>query len=531
MKRRQFLMASAATFGVAIVPGLTGVGSAKAQSQSVLKFIPQADLAVIDPHGTPAYVTRNHAMLVYDTLYGVDANNVPQPQMIETGVQSDDGLLWTLTLRDGLKFHDGSPVRGADVVASLNRWMKKDGFAGALANVLVKLDAPDDKTIAFSLSKPFPILPDLLGKMASYSTGIMPERLALTDPNTPVEEIIGSGPYRFVMEERVPGSLNVYEKFDDYVPRSEPAENLAGGKIAHFDRIEWHTIPDPATAAAALQAGEVDWWEQPTPDLLPIFEGSDVSVEVKDRSGALGLLRMNCLQPPFNNPKIREVVLKATNQTQFMLAGVGDNEELWSVPQGFFNPKSALASTEGLDTFVETKDFDALKKELIDAGYKGETVVLLATADYPVINAFGEVAADMMRKLGMNVDLQVQDWATMASRMKNTGPVSDGGYSAFGNFSAGAGAMNPASHTYLRSGKDTAFDGWPDIPEIEVLRAAWFDARTVEEQAEIGRKIQEIALKQVPFVPLGLFYFPTAYKTNLKGILETMPVFWNVERV
>lgn len=529
MKRRQFLIASAATISAAMVADLGS--EAQAQTKKVLKFIPQADLAVIDPHGTPAYVTRNHAMLVYDTLYGVDSNNVPQPQMIEKGVASADGKLWTLTLRSGLKFHDGSPVRGADVVASLNRWMKKDGFAAALANVLTALEAPDDTTITFKLSKPFPILPDLLGKMSSYSTGIMPERLAKTDPATPVAEIIGSGPYRYIMAERVPGSLNVYEKFADYAPRSEPADNLAGGKVAHFDRIEWHTIPDPATAAAALQAGEMDWWEQPTPDLMPLFAGSDVKVEVKDKSGNLGLLRMNCLQPPFNNPKIREVVLKAVNQTQFMLAAVGEDKSLWSVPQGFFNPKSALASTEGLETFTQTKDFDALKKEMVAAGYKGERVVLLATADYPVINAFGQVAADMMRKIGMNVDLQVQDWATMASRMKNKGSVDQGGYSAFGNFSAGAGAMNPASHTYLRSGGERAFDGWPDIPEIEKLRAAWLDAGSVQEQAEIGRKIQEIALKEVPFVPLGLFYFPTAYRSNLKGILDTMPLFWNVDRV
>ncbi len=526
MKRREFLVNSSAV-AVALAFGIPG--RALAQDKKLLKFVPQADLAVIDPHGTPAYVTRNHALMVYDTLYGVDSKNVPQPQMVEKGEVSQDGLLWTLTLREGLKFHDGSPVRGADVVASLKRWMQKDGFAQSLAPLLTELAAPDERTITFKLSKPYPLLPDLLGKMASYSTGIMPERLANTDANTAITEIVGSGPYRYVMEERVPGSLNVYEKFAAYVPRSEPADNLAGGKVAHFDRIEWHTIPDPATAAAALQAGEMDWWEQPTADLLPIFEGSDVSVGVKDKTGNLGLLRLNFLQPPFDNPKIREVVLKAVNQRDYMLAAVGEDESLWSVPQGIFNPKSSLASNVGLDTFTATKDYEALKKELIDAGYKGETIVLLSTADYPVIGAFGEVAADMMRKIGMTVDLQVQDWATMASRMKNKGDPASGGYHAFGNFSAGAGAMNTAAHTYLRSGA-TAFDGWPNIPAIEELRTAWLSASTIEEQAEIGRKIQEIALKEVPFIPLGLFYFPTAYRSDLEGMLDTMPVFWNVSR-
>ncbi|WP_442580339.1 ABC transporter substrate-binding protein [Mesorhizobium sp. ASY16-5R] len=527
MVERRDLIKGSAAVAVALAFGLPG--RALAQDKKVLKFVPQADLAMIDPHGTPAYVTRNHALMVFDTLYGVDSNNVPQPQMVETGQVSDDGLLWTLTLREGLMFHDGSAVRGADVVASLKRWMQKDGFGQALAPALEELAAPDDRTVTFKLSRPFPLLPDLLGKTASYSTGIMPERLAATDANTPLEEIIGSGPYRYVMSERIPGSLNVYKKFAEYAPRSEPADNLAGGKIANFDRIEWHTIPDPATAAAALQGGEVDWWEQPTADLIPIFEGADVTVAVKDTTGNLGLLRLNFLQPPFDNAKIREVVLKAVNQRDYMLAAVGENEALWSVPQGIFNPKSALASTDGLESFIETKNYEALKQELIDAGYKGETIVLLSTADYPVINAFGEVAADMMRKIGMTVDLQVQDWATMASRMKNKGDPASGGYHAFGNFSAGAGAMNTAAHTYLRAGA-TAFDGWPNIPEIEDLRTAWLSAASVEEQAEIGRKIQEVALKEVPFIPLGLFYFPTAFKSDLEGVLDTMPVFWNVDR-
>ncbi|WP_298723716.1 ABC transporter substrate-binding protein [uncultured Ferrovibrio sp.] len=528
IKRRDFLAGSTAAVGAMMVSG--GSFKARAKDTKVLKFVPQADLAVLDPHGTPAYVTRNHAMLVYDTLYGVDSNNVPRPQMVKSGEPSADGKTWTLVLRDGLKFHDGSPVRGVDVVASLKRWMVKDGFAAALAAVLTDLSAPDDKTIVFKLSKPFPILPDLLGKMASFSTGIMPERLAKTDPNTPVPEIIGSGPYRYVMEKRIPGSLNVYERFEDYVPRSEPADNLAGGKIAHFDRIEWHTIPDPATAAAALMSGEIDWWEAPTPDLLPIFKGKDVKVGVKDSSGNIGLLRMNFLQPPFNNRAVREVVLKAVEQTNYMLAAVGEDKSRWSVPQGFFHPKSTLASDFGLSTFVEKKNYEALKQELKAAGYKGEKIVLMSTADFPVIGAFGEVAADMQRKIGMNVDHQVQDWATVSARMKNKGDISAGGYHIFANFVAGAGTFNTAAHTYLRAGA-SAFDGWPNIPAIEELRAAWLEATTVEEQREIGRKLQEICLKEVPFIPLGLFYFPTAYRSNLEGILDTFPVFWNVRRV
>lgn len=529
MKRRQFLQIGAVAFGAGVLPGLNGLARAQA-SGGVLKFVPQADLAVIDPHGSPAYVTRNHASLVFDTLYGVDGNNVPQPQMVEGHVVSEDGKVWTMTLREGLMFHDGSPVQARDAVASVKRWAKRDGFAQALTAALEDLSAPDERTIVFRLSRPLPILPDMLGKMAAYWPAILPERLALTDPFQPLSEIIGSGPYRYVGAERIPGALNVYERFEGYVPRPEPADNLAGGKVAHFDRVEWHTMPDPATAAAALLAGEVDWWEQPTADLAPIFEGTDVTVASKDPGGNIGILRMNFRQKPFDNPAIRRVVLKAVNQRDYMLAAVGEDTRLWSVPQGYFHPKSMLASTEGLETFTAEKDFAALKAELIAAGYQGERIVLLSTADYPVINAFGEVCADMMRRIGMNVDLVVQDWATIAQRMANKESLDQGGYSAYCNFVAGAGTFNTAAHTFLRSNGDGAYYGWPDIPEIEALRAAWLDAATPAEQAEIGRKIQEIALDQVPFVPLGLFYFPTAFRSDLEGMLDTYPVFWNIRR-
>jgi peptide/nickel transport system substrate-binding protein len=529
IKRRHFIGGSAALAGMALSPDFLRQASAQG-APKVLKFVPQADLAVIDPLGTTAYVTRNHAMMIFDTLYGVDNNFQPKPQMVEGHVIEDDAKVWKLTLRQGLKFHDGQPVLARDIVASLKRWMAKDTFSQALVAVLDELSALDDKTVQFRLKKPFPLLPDLLGKIGSYSTAIMPERLAKTDPATALTELIGSGPYRYIASERVPGSLNVYEKFTDYVPRQEPADYLSGGKIAYFDRIEWHTIPDPATAASALQAGEVDWWEQPTPDLLPIFHGGDVKVEIKDKAGNLGLLRLNAKQKPFDNPKIRHIILSAVKQADFMLAAAGEDTTMWRVPVGYFHPDSGMASTEGLETFTKTADYEKVKADLKAAGYNGERVVMMSTADYPTISALSEVAADLFRKIGLNLDFQVQDWATVSARMKNKGDLESGGWSAICNFTAALSTYNPAAHTWLRSNGDRAFDGWPDIPEIEDLRNQWFDAPDANAQAEIGRKIQEVALDKVPYIPLGLYYLPTAYKSELTGMLDGIPLFWNVKR-
>jgi peptide/nickel transport system substrate-binding protein len=271
MKRRTLLTGLAAAGAASLArPALV-----RAQSQTTLKFIPQIDLSFLDPHFTPAYVTRNHAYMVFDTLYGQDGSFAAQPQMVEGHTTEDDGKLWKLTLRPGLVWHDGQPVLARDCVASIRRWAKKDALGDALMQATDELSAPDDKTIRFRLKHPFPLLPDALGHAATYMPAMMPERLAATDSAKQVTDMVGSGPFRYLADQRLAGSRNVYEKFDRYVPRPGGTPDwTAGPKIVHYDRVEWTTIPDSATAAAALQNGEQDWWELiATFDLLPLLAG------------------------------------------------------------------------------------------------------------------------------------------------------------------------------------------------------------------------------------------------------------------
>jgi peptide/nickel transport system substrate-binding protein len=530
MQRRQFLLTAASTIGASIAPGAL-LPAWAADTTRTLKFIPQADLAILDPIGTTAYVTRNHALMVYDTLFGVDEQYNPHPQMLESAVVENDGKLWRLTLRAGLRFHDNEPVLGKDVVASIKRWGKRDIYGGALMAVVDELSASSDRVVEFRLSKPFPLLPNVLGKPISYLPAIMPERIALTDPTKQVSEIIGSGPFKFVAGERNPGALNVYEKFAGYVPRSEAPSYTSGAKIANFDRVEWHTLPDPATAAAALQAGEMDWWEQPTSDLAPLLRSNpDVQVQVTDPAGYCGLLRFNHLQPPFDNAAIRRAILGGILQSDYMLGVVGDNKALWRDGAGFFQPDSPLASKVGLEAFSAKPDLGKVKAAVQAAGYKNERVVMLATADFPVINIMCQIAADMLQKIGMNVDYQAQDWATVSTRMNSKEPLANGGWSVTCNFTSGIGLYNPAAHTWLRSNGAKAFAGWPNIPEIEKLRLDWFEATDLPAQQAICQNIQKVAFDQVPYVPLGFYYQPTAFRSSLTGILKGVPMFYNVRR-
>lgn len=526
VSRRSVLALSAAGFAA---PRL-----AMAQGNNVLRFIAPIDLAFLDPHFTTAYVTRQHGHMVYDTLYGSDAAFSPSPQMVAGHTIENDGKLWSLTLRPGLMWHDGEKVTARDCVASIRRWAKRDALGGALIDATDELSAPDDRTIRFRLKRPFPLLPAALGKVTSPMPAMMPERIAMTDPFTQITEIIGSGPFRFVPGERVAGSRNVYVKFDGYVSRDDgPKEWNAGPKRVHFDRVEWTTIPDAATKLAAMQRGEQDWWENPTHDLLPpLRRNRQITVAVNNPTGTVAMMRPNHLQPPFNNPAIRRAMLHAFSQTDFMQSIVGDDPAMFHVPHGVFCPGTPMASEVGLEPLRGTRDLAKVREMLKQAGYANEKVALLAATDYVSFKAIGEVMADAMARIGMNVDYVATDWGTMLSRRNNRGPVEQGGWSCLNTSWEGADHMDPSNHYAIRGNGDqpSGWPGWCVSPRLEELRTAWFEAPDFAGQQAICRDLQQRCMEEVPSIPLGQYIQPTAYRSNVQGVQQGFPTFWNVRK-
>ena len=322
---------------------------APAWADTTLKVIPQASLRVLDPIWTTAYLTRNHGYLVYDTLFALDANFKVQPQMVDTWTMQDNGLTYTFTLRPGLTFHDGAPVTSRDVIASLKRWGARDLFGQKLMAYTQSLDAVSAATFTLTLKEPFALVLDALAKPSSNVPFIMPERVATTDPQKQIEDYTGSGPFVFVKEEFNPGSKSVYRKFADYVPRSEPASLLAGGKQVYVDRVEWIYIPDANTGVAAMNAGEMDYYENPSIDLLPLMKSNPkIKVEVTDPIGTQVVLRPNHLLPPFNHPKVREALYYILNQEDYLRAIVGD-PSLYKVCPAMFICGAPLETTAGAE--------------------------------------------------------------------------------------------------------------------------------------------------------------------------------------
>ena len=528
MKRRTFLtMAAGALAAPLAAPSLV-----RAESESVLRFIPQSDLTALDPVWTSVYVTRNHGYLVFDTLYGQDSSFRVQPQMVEGAVTEQDGRVWRLKLREGLLFHDGTPVLARDCVASIRRWAKRDAFGQTLMLNTDELSAGDDRTIVFRLKAPFPFLPDALGKIGINMLPIMPERLANTDAFKQVTEMVGSGPFRFLSDERLVGARVAYERFDKYRPREQGTPDwTAGPKIAHFDRVVWNVIPDGATAALAMQNGEADWWEQPLFDLLPLMKKSPGLVtSLVEVTGNIGLLRMNQLFPPFDNPDIRRALLGVLNQADFMTAVVGDDKTAWRGNIGYFAPDTPMASDAGLAVLSGPRDFDKARQAIEKAGYRGEPVVIMTPTDYPRIDALANIAADMMQRCGLKVDLQQMDWGSVIQRRASKAPPDKGGWGVFITTFTGADMSNPAGNLALRGNGANSWFGWPTAPELEKLRDQWLAASDSAEQKRIAVQIQAQAFVDVPFLPLGQFFQPTTRNKSLVGGLEGMPLFWNIRR-
>jgi ABC-type transport system substrate-binding protein len=522
MHRRSFLAASAVALAAPHV--------ARA-AQPVLRMVPQANLTSIDPIWTTANITRNHGFMVYDTLYGLDASLQPQPQMAAGHQIEDDGRTVSIALRDGLSFHDGEKVRAADAVASLRRWMKRNPYGQTLEPVIDELSAVDDTRLRFRLKKPFPLLFNALATIANAAF-VMPERIAATDPFKQINDSTGSGPFRFNKQEFNSGSLVVYERNPAYQPRPDGAVSLtAGPKRVFFDRVEWRIITDAATSAAALQRGEIDWWEQPTPELRALFaKDKNIVVDVLDPLGLCSALRLNASQPPFNDKALRQALLPAIDQADFMAAIVGDDTRDWKKVGGVFTPGTPMANDTDAAKLTGPRDFALAQKLLKQAGYSDQPMRLIGPTDILAPAAMTQVSADVFRRLGFNQDVALSDWGTVIQRRSSREPVEKGGWSALCTSFSSFDFADPAVHPLLRGNGAAAWFGWPVTPELETLRANWFDAPDEAARKAISADIQRVALDEVAFIPLGTYSAFTATRADLTDRVNGFALFWNLRR-
>ena len=501
---------------------------ASANDKKIIRAVPIGDLKVLDPIWTTAYITRNHAYMVWDTLFSLDDQNRPRPQMVDTFGVTDDKLTYTFKLRDGLKWHDGMPVRASDCVASIKRWAAKDGMGRALMQVTASLDIVDDKIFRLVLKRPVGFVLDALGKIDSNVPFMMPERLANTDPNTQITEVIGSGPFRFVKDEWVTGHKVVYEKFKDYLPRSEPASQAAGGKVVKIDRVELLYMPDASVAANALVKGEVDLLEAPSPDLVPLMQTSpDVTVAANDPLGYQLFMVLNHLQPPFDKREARQALMRAVKQSDFMQVTVGDKTP-WKACPAVFGCGTPSESSAGSAEWGY--DLAKAKELLKSSGYDGRTIVVMDPTDNSTLHPPALVAAEAIKQMGAPVEVQSMDWSTLTQRRAAKAPINQGGWNVFVTNATVTGISNPLVNNFVKNCEE-AWYGWPCDPKIVELTQAWAYETDAPKRKQIIDDLQRLHLEDVTNIPLGQYQSVIAYRKELTGILPGPALFyWNIDK-
>lgn len=517
---------------VGFVSGATLLMSALAAAQdgTTVTAVMHSGLRVLDPVITTAHITRDHAYMIYDVLTAVDENFEPQPQMADWTI-SEDGLVYTFALRDGLMFHDGKPVTGKDVVASLERWGKRDSGGQLIFDVTESLEATDEKTVTWTLSKPFAPLLTVISKQSAVPPFIMPARVAATSPDETITEYVGSGPFVFNEKAYEPGVSVTYDKFDDYVPRDEPVSWMAGGKVVNVDHVVWTTMPDALTAMNALAADEIDYIEQVQVDLLPILENAPgVVVELRDALGYVTIGRTNFLYPPFDDVKVRQAALAALGQEDILATMMGD-PEYYTVCGAVFGCGTPLADETGSESITGGPDPEKSRALLKEAGYDGTPIVLMQPTDVIALSNQPVVAAQALREGGFEVDMQPMDWQSVVNRRAMQSKPAEGGWNLFFTNWIVPEISDPLVNVMMSGRGDDGWFGWPTDPEIEAMRADFVAATDEAGRKEVAVRIQAHVMENVNYIHLGEYRIPQARRDTIRDMIPSpVPVFWNLTK-
>ncbi|MER8874772.1 ABC transporter substrate-binding protein [Mesorhizobium sp. M0814] len=528
ISRRELIKAGLAAGAAVSIPSVLRAQTLPADARTVRMVM--GDLSIFDPILTTDTGTVTHGLAIYDTLFALDSKFVPQPQMVGKWGVSEDKKLYTFELRDGLGWHDGSPVTAADCVASIRRWGQVDPGGQLIMARARDISKKDDKTFTIALKEPLGLLLDLLAKLAGPVPFMMREKDADRSATEQVTANVGSGPFKFNEALAKPGASFTYDRNEKYVPREETSDGLAGGKVVRVDRVIWEIIADQQSAFAALQAGEIDYIGTPSPDLYSLIE-SDPNLELRlPKSNEVFFMRMNCLQKPFDNVKARQAMLSLIDQEAVMRTTYPP--EYTRTITSLFGNGTPYSNDENTRWFKKGGDPEKAKQFFMEAGYAGEKVVILDPTDWAAANNMAQLLSATLRKIGVNAELAPSDWGGLVARRANKGSVENGGWSIFITSESDFSRTDPVGNPTLSANGENGWYGWPKSDEYEALRAKWTEVETIEDRIALARKMQQEHWNFVGTVLLGEAVSPTASSKALTGLIS-MPdctPMWNMQK-
>ncbi|MER9871365.1 ABC transporter substrate-binding protein [Mesorhizobium sp. M0136] len=531
ISRRTLIKAGIAAGTALSIPSVVRAQTASSGARTVHMGL-GGDLSGFDPIFSTGTEVADHGTAIYETLFALDSKFMPQPQMVGKWHVSEDKKTYTFELRDGLAWHDGTPVTAADCVASIRRWAQVAAGGQLIMERASDISNKDDKTFTIALKEPLGFLIDFLADVVPPIPFIMREKDASRPASEQVTTKIGSGPFKFNEDLARPGASYTYDRDEKYVPRKERSDGLAGGKIVNVDRVVWNVIADRQTAIAALQAGEIDYYGSPPSDLYPLIESDpNLQLDILDKGGRDVILRMNFLQPPFDNVKARQAMLHLMDQGALMRAGVADPKYIKPVTS-IFGQDTPLSNDENTGWYKKGGDPEKAKQLFQEAGYAGEKIVILDPTDWPLVDNISQFLAASLRKVGINAELAPMTWAALTSRRANKGPVENGGWNVHITDDSEYSLGNPLTNTVLAANGDKAWYGWPKNDEYEALRVKMAQVATLDERKALARKMQGIWWDFVGDLRLGKSVNPIVRRKTLTGLIHMPQIvpMWNMQK-
>lgn len=473
------------------------------------------DPPTLDIMATTADVTTNDAQGIFESLFALDASGSPQP-LLATGAQwSGDNLTLSLPLRTNVLFHNGAPMTSADVVASLQRWLRLAPLGQSSASAIKGITAEGPHMVVIQLNRPFGLLPTYIAA-PNAMPAVMPRAIIEKYGDKPVQDYIGTGPYMF--KEWKHDAYIRLVRFDKYVSANQPAGGYGGQRVAFVDEIDIFAVPDANTRLAGMQSGQYDiGFSIPADQYAQVKATPTLSTAIL-KPDSWFIFSLNKKARMFANLKLRQAFRKAIDSKPIMEAAFGP-QEFWSIASPTIGYLAYQDDKTGADVFNH-QDIPGAKALLQEAGYNGQPLVWLTTKNYDWMYKGSLVAKSQLEAAGFKVDLQVLDWATVVQRRAQPEI-----YEVFQTGMGGAPAIPPAMDAFV-SEKWPGF--WSDPRKDDAMKKFESSVR-LEDRKAAWSEVQRLFYEDVVAVKVGDFYEYFVLQKKVQGFRPLdYPPYWNV---
>lgn len=470
----------------------------------------------LDPHMSTATGTFDFATQIFEPLFAIDSKYVPQPMLAESYDMSDDGKTVTIKLREGVSFHNGKEMTAEDVIASMNRW--KEVSISSKANLGdAKFESNGDYEVKITLAEKNPLIISTLANPQQFAA-IMPKEIIESANADGITEYIGTGPFK-VEEYKDTQQLHL-KKFEDYSALDTPSDGLSGNKEAKVDDIYIDIVTDETIRFSGLQTGEYDLAFRLSYDNAEQLESGDSLKTFAETYGFQGMF-FNKKDRFFVDNTARKAVNSALNMDEILTAAY-TSEDYYNADPSLVNSDQKLWYNDAGKGEYNQNDPEKGKRLLKEAGYKGEEIVILATREYPTHYQAALVIQSQLEDIGMNVSLEVYDWATLLEHREDPG--------AWDIFVSGFNFEPlPAEGVYLHSRNEYA--GWNNSPEIDSLVESIQHSKSQEDATKLFSELQAEIWDYLPFVLFGHHKPLHAMQADIEGFdVNYSMMLWNLEK-